>query len=132
MSTLNSNFDTLFSKMENFVSTKTVVGEPVTMGDITIIPLIDVAFGVGAGSKSAGKEKESTDSGAGGLGAKISPSAIMVIQNGNVQILNVSNQTAIDKIVNMAPGIINKLNFSAGAKEAAASSSAFKDETITD
>ena len=50
----------------------------------------------------------------------------MVIQNGTVQILNVSNQTAIDKIVNMAPGIMNKLNFSAGARQK------FDDEIITD
>ncbi|MBQ9519786.1 MAG: sporulation protein [Firmicutes bacterium] len=127
MSTLNDNFETLFSKMENFVSTKTVVGEPIKIGDMTLIPLVDVSFGLGAGSKSSLKEKhEKGGSAAGGLGAKISPTAIMIIQNGNVQILNVSNQTAIDKIVNMAPGIMNKLNFSAGARHK------FEDEIITD
>ncbi len=127
MSTINENFETMFNKMENFVSTKTVVGEPMHIGDITLIPLVDVAFGVGAGSKStiAGKD-ERGGSGAGGLGAKISPTAIMLIQNGSVQIINVTNQTAIDKIVNMAPGILNKLNFSAGAKHK------FEDEIITD
>jgi uncharacterized spore protein YtfJ len=129
MSTLNNNLDTLFGKMENFISTKTVVGEPLSMGDITIIPLVDVSFGVGAGSSGGTEEKKVKESGYGGLGAKISPTAIMVIQNGSVQILNVKNQTAIDKIVNMAPGILNKLNFSAGAKEAAAS---FEDEIITE
>ena len=126
MNSLNNNFESMFSKMENFVSTKTVVGEPLIMGDITIIPLVDVTFGLGAGSKSALKGK--TDRGgssAGGLGAKITPSAIMVIQNGTVQILNVSNQTAIDKIVNMVPGIMNKLNFSSGARQK------FDDEIIT-
>ena len=127
MSTLNENFESMFNKMENFVSTKTVVGEPLIIGDITIIPLVDVTFGVGAGSKSAVKQKsEKGGSAAGGLGAKITPSAIMIIQNGNVQILNVSNQTAVDKIVNMAPGILNKLNFSSGARQK------FNDEIITD
>lgn len=127
MSNLNENFEAMFNKMENFVSTKTVVGEPMHIGDMTIIPLVDVAFGLGAGSRSAVKAKaEKGGSAAGGIGAKISPTAIMIIRGGSVQILNVSNQTAIDKIVNMAPGIMNKLNFSAGAKQK------FEDEIITD
>lgn len=127
MSTLNENFESMFSKMENFVSTKTVVGEPLEIGDITIIPLVDVTFGVGAGSKAAAKAKEERgNSATGGLGAKITPTAVMIIQNGTVQILNVSNQTAIDKIVNMAPGIMNKLNFSAGVRQK------FDDEIISD
>ena len=127
MSNLNENFETMFNKMENFVSTKTVVGEPLKIGDITLIPIVDVTFGLGAGSKSSLKAKEEKGGSAGGgLGAKITPTAIMVIQNGTVQILNVSNQTAIDKIVNMAPGIMNKLNFSAGARQK------FDDEIITD
>ncbi len=126
MSNLNENFETMFNKMENFVSTKTVVGEPLRLGDITLIPLVDVSFGMGAGSKSTAKEKnERGGSASGGLGAKISPTAIMVIQNDTVQIINVKNQTAIDKIANMAPSIMNKLNFSAGARHK------FDDEIIT-
>ena len=34
--------------MEGFLSSKTVVGEPTQIGDTTIIPLVDVTFGVGA------------------------------------------------------------------------------------
>ena len=128
MSTLNENFESMFSKMENFVSTKTVIGEPIKIGDMTLIPLVDVAFGLGAGSKNEKRAevKGLSDSAAGGLGAKISPTAIMIVQNGNVQILNVRNQTAVDKIMNMAPGIINKLNFSAGTRQQ------FEDEVITE
>lgn len=128
MSTLNENFESMFSKMENFVSTKTVIGEPIKIGDMTLIPLVDVAFGLGAGSKNekGAEAKGLSDSAAGGLGAKISPTAIMIVQNGNVQILNVRNQTAVDKIMNMAPGIINKLNFSAGTRQQ------FEDEVITE
>ena len=128
MSNLNDNFETMFSKMENFVSTKTVVGEPMVLGDITIIPLVDVTFGLGAGSSEGQKSDKghNSDSAAGGLGAKISPTAVMIIQNGTVQILNVSNQTAVDKIMNMAPGIMNKLNFSAGARQR------FEDEVISE
>ncbi len=117
MSNLNSNLDALFGKMENFVSTKTVVGEAVTFGDITVIPFVDVSFGVGAGSTSSNQEKDNKESGMGGLGAKITPSAVMVVQNGNVQMVSVKNQSAVEKLINMAPGIASKLNFSFGSKK---------------
>ena len=56
MSNLNENFETMFNKMENFVSTKTVVGEPLKIGDITLIPIVDVTFGLGAGSRQRRKK----------------------------------------------------------------------------
>lgn len=130
MSSLNNNLDALFGKMENFVSTKTVVGEAVTFGDITIIPFVDVAFGVGAGSKNTTADKDNSESGMGGLGAKITPSAVMVIQDGNVQVVNVNNPSAVDKLLNLVPGIASKLNFSSGIKKN--KSEEFKEEIITE
>ncbi len=108
---INSNLESLFNKMENFISTKTVVGEPVTVGDITMVPLIDVSFGVAAGAAGNKSEKDSKGKNAGGLGAKITPSAILVVQNGTVQLVNVKNTGSVDKLLNMVPGIISKFNF---------------------
>ena len=108
--TFNSNLDSLFSKMENFISTKTVVGEPITVGDITMLPLIDVSVGVGAGASGNKGEKDSKGKNLGGLGAKITPSAILVIQNGTVQLVNVKNTGSVDKLLNMVPGILSKFN----------------------
>lgn len=107
---MNSNLESLFSKMENFISTKTVVGEPVTVGDITMLPLIDVSFGVAAGAAGNKSEKDSKGKNAGGLGAKITPSAILVVQNGTVQLVNVKNTGSVDKLLNMVPGILSKFN----------------------
>lgn len=45
----------LFKGMDSFISTKTVVGEAVHIGDTIILPLVDVAFGVGAGAFSSEK-----------------------------------------------------------------------------
>lgn len=117
MSNLNSNLETLFSKMESFVSTKTVVGEPLKLGEMTIIPLVDVAFGVGAGSTDSSAEKDKKEAGAGGLGAKISPSAVIVInKTGEIQLVNIKNQSAVNKLIDMVPGITSKLGFGAKNK----------------
>lgn len=112
MSGYNGSLEVLFSKMENFISSKTVVGEPISIGNVIIVPLVDVAFGVGAGSSGGNKgEKASGEKGAGGLGAKITPSAVLVIQNGAVQLVNVKNQTSLDKLIDMVPGVMSKFDF---------------------
>ena len=133
MSNLNSNLETLFSKMENFVSTKTVVGEPITIGDMVIVPLVDVAFGVGAGSSDGSdSDKNSKESGAGGLGAKISPTAIIVInKEGDIQLVNVKNQNAVNKLIDMVPGIANKLSFSF-KKDKGENKELFEEERISE
>lgn len=109
---MGKGFDTslnmLFDKVEDIVSTKTIVGDAITMGDLTLLPLIEVSVGVGMGTKEGAKEDS-----AGGMGAKITPSAVLVIQNGNVQMINIKNQDAVNKLIDMAPGIASKLNFGA-------------------
>lgn len=107
MADFNESLNTLFNKMENFVSSKTVVGEPLQMGGITVVPLVDVVVGVGAGSGG----QAASSGGGGGLGAKISPSAVIVLQGGSVQMINVKNQDSVNKLIDMVPGVVNKLNF---------------------
>jgi len=101
----------LFSKMEEFISTKTVVGEPVHIGDVILIPLVDVSFGVGAGVNESTDDKKGNETGGGGLGAKLSPAAVVVIVNGTVQLVNVKNQESVNKMIDMIPGILSKFNF---------------------
>ncbi|MCI8854755.1 MAG: sporulation protein [Lachnospiraceae bacterium] len=105
----NNNFETtvasLFKGMDSFVTTKTVVGEAVHIGDTIILPLVDVSFGVGAGAWSDDKK----NNGGGGLGAKITPSAILVISNGTTKLVNVKNQDTITKILDMVPDIVDKV-----------------------
>ncbi len=94
----------LFKGMESFITTKTVVGDAVNIGDTIILPLVDVTFGVGAGAFSDDKK----NNGGGGMGGKISPSAVLVIQNGTTKLVNVKNQDGITKILDMVPDFVNK------------------------
>ena len=107
----SNNMEVLFSKMENFVSTKTVVGEPVSIGGVIIVPLVDVAFGMGSGAQESSEDgKSKKEAGGGGLGGKITPSAVLVIMNDTVQLVNVKNQDSVNKLIDMVPGILSKLN----------------------
>lgn len=90
--------------MEGFLSTKTVVGEPTQIGDTTIIPLVDVSFGAGAGASLQDKK----NGGAGGITGKMSPSAVLLIQNGQAKLVNIKNQDTMTKILDMIPDLIDK------------------------
>ena len=57
--------NTLFQGMDGFVNSKTVVGEPVKVGDATLIPLIEVSCGMGAGGFVKPKETREGEGGAG-------------------------------------------------------------------
>ncbi len=100
----NETIASLVNGMDTFLSTKTVVGEPINVNDTLIIPLVDVSFGAGAGAW--GQERK--NSAGGGMGGKISPNAVLVIKNGNVRIIPVSSSDPVSKIIDMAPDLINK------------------------
>ena len=53
-----STIGALFQGMDEFVTTKTVVGEPVTVGDAIILPLVDVTCGMAAGAVWSVGERE--------------------------------------------------------------------------
>lgn len=106
----------LFKGMDNFITTKTVVGEPQQVGDTIILPLVDVSFGVGAGAFS--NEDGKKNNGGGGLGGKITPSAVLVIQDGHTKLVNIRNQETITKVLDMVPDVVDKVSgFFSGKKE---------------
>lgn len=102
---VEGTLSTLFNGMDGFVSSKSVVGEPIYAGDSIIIPLLDVNFGMAAGAFN----KQEGNKAAGGIGAKLSPSAVLVVSNGQTRLVNIKNQDAITKAMDMAPEIVDKV-----------------------
>ena len=100
----NGVIDSLMKGMNTVLATKTVVGEATRIGDTIILPLVDVSFGVGAGATSADKKNGA----GGGFAGKMSPSAVLVIQNGSTKLVNVKNQDAITKVLDMIPDLVDK------------------------
>ena len=96
--------ESLFKGMENFVTTKTCVGDPVYIGDTIIVPLVDVSFGVMASAKN----EDRRSNGGGGMGGKITPTALLVIKDGATKLVNIRNQDSLSKLIDMAPDLINK------------------------
>lgn len=96
--------ESLMKGMNAVIGTKTVVGDATQVGDTIILPLVDISFGVGAGAKAEDKK----NGGGGGFSAKMSPSAVLVIKNGSTKLVNVKNQDAVTKVLDMIPDIVDK------------------------
>ena len=101
----SESVEALFQGMDHFVTSKTVVGEALKVDDAIILPLVDVTCGMAAGSFA----ENSKTRGGGGMSAKISPSAVLVIQNGSTRLVNIKNQNTVNKMLDMVPDILNKI-----------------------
>ncbi len=105
-SNFNGVIDSLMKGMNSVLSTKTIVGEPTQIGDTIILPLMDMTFGVAAGASSGDKK----NGGAGAFSGKLTPSAVLVIKNGNTKLVNIRNQDTLTKILDMIPDLVDKFS----------------------
>ena len=92
----------LVEAMEHFITTKSVVGEPIQIGDTILLPLADVSFGMGIGMFSKG------DNGTGGVGGKITPNSVLVLKKGSSKIISVKDADGVSKLIDMVPDVVDK------------------------
>ncbi len=101
---IESVMTSLMKGVEGVFTTKTVVGEATKIDDTIIVPLVDVTFGMGAGASSSDKK----NGGGGGMSGKMSPSAVLLIKNGQTKLVNIKNQDTMTKILDMIPDLVDK------------------------
>lgn len=110
--------DTAMSNIKSMVDVNTIVGDPVTTPDGTvIIPISTVSFGFGAGgTQFAAKNdtiapQEPMFGGGCGGGANVKPIAFLVVGGGNIKLLPISDKvTPVDKIIDIVPEVVDKVN----------------------
>jgi len=100
------------SELKSFASTKTVVGEPIEIGNKTIIPVIKMkmGFGAGAGEDTSGERKHGPggNGGGGGGGASIEPAAFITIVGDEISVLSPKG-SKFEKIAEAVPDIVAKI-----------------------
>lgn len=106
--------NSLFKGMDKLLpQPRQMVGDAIHVGDTIILPLVDVSFGVGAGAFSGEKK----DNGGGGMAGKMTPCAVLVIQNGSTKLVNVKNQDGLTKILDMVPDFVDRFTAGKGTEE---------------
>lgn len=93
------------------VDADTIIGTPITVDDITLIPVSKVSFGVATGgSDFPNKNNAELFGGGGGAGVSINPVAFIAVNNGNVRMLPIYNELGpVEKAINMAPELMDKV-----------------------
>ncbi|MBQ5590599.1 MAG: sporulation protein YtfJ [Clostridia bacterium] len=93
----------------------TIIGEPIVLSDtVTCIPVSKVSYGFASGGSDFGKTTPQTKSnfgGGGGAGMSVTPVAFLVLQDGNVKVLNIGEEAlAIERVINTLPEVVDKLS----------------------
>ncbi len=96
-------------EITNMISTKTVIGEQITIEGKTIIPVTKVSFGFGSGS-GEGKKKEGDEGtgGGGGGGACVTPVAFLIVSKEDVRVFALKEKGVIAQIAEVIPEIMEK------------------------
>ncbi|MCL4426708.1 MAG: sporulation protein [Firmicutes bacterium] len=99
----------ILGEVEKLLSSKTVIGEPMTFNGMTIIPLTSVSFGFGGGGGQGTSPKGDNGGGQGsGGGGRVSPTAVIVIKGDDVNVFPIGGKGAIEKILEMIPEVVQK------------------------
>ncbi len=117
---------TAMNSIQDMVDVNTIIGEPIeTSNNIIIIPISKVGFGFAAGGSEfkgetideySKKEKEEQVQyrlpfgGGAGAGVSISPVAFLVVQPNNVKLLPVCHSSAMDRLLDYVPDLMEKVN----------------------
>ena len=108
MTSIEGLIERVMGELHRIVQTKTVVGEPVEAGDLTLIPVSKITFGFGAGGGQQGKGQSGT-----GGGATVEPIAFVVIdRDGKAQILTLSDKdVSWSQILGLMPEAVSKIKW---------------------
>ena len=105
--------DTTMNKIKEMIDVNTIVGEPITSPDGTlIIPVSKVSYGFASGGSDLPTKKENKDcfGGGSGAGVTIQPVAFLTVYKGDVTLIPVDKfEGTPDRLVGMIPEVIDKV-----------------------
>ena len=109
---MSLNVESIVQRVTETLKTETVIGQPITVGDITLIPVVNVTFGFGAGGGSDASNASNQGSGAGG-GARMNVAGMVVVKGDDVSFISTGKgagkSAAIDKILDALPELLENI-----------------------
>lgn len=111
---LGVTLQALFGGMESLLQSKTVVGDPMEVGDMILIPLLEISAGLASGAL----KNNAHNNGAGAMSAKISPVAMLVIQDKRVRLVSVKEQDVFTRLLDLIPEAIDRIRNGSVSPEA--------------
>ena len=109
---IESMMGTTMDKIKEMADVNTVIGDPITTADGTvIIPISKVSYGFASGGSdlpSKSQPNRELFGGGAGAGVTITPIAFLTVSDGNVRLLQLDPfNSSVDRIIGMAPGFMD-------------------------
>lgn len=107
---IKSIMDVTMDKLRAMVDANTIIGDPIVVDGVTLIPVSKVSFGLATGgSDFPSKTQSGLFGGGGGAGVTVSPVAFIAVSEGNVKMMPVYNElSSFDKAFALAPEVLEK------------------------
>ncbi len=106
---IKSIMDVTMDKLRALVDADVITGTPIEVGNITLVPVSRVSFGLATGGSDFPSKGGQLFGGGGGAGVTVVPIAFMVICGENVKMLPVYNEvSSLEKAITLAPEILEK------------------------
>jgi len=99
-------------KLREAVDVRTIIGEPIELGNVKIIPVSKVSYGFASGgSDFPSKQSQELFGGGGGAGVTITPVCFLVVQDGQVSIKHIStSESSVERVIGMVPDLVDKVS----------------------
>lgn len=99
----------IVGELKDIARSQTIIGEPITVGNKTVIPVVKISVGFGAGGgQGEAHEKAGGFGGGGGGGARIEPSAFIIMDGDKIQLL-LAKPGKLDTLIDAVPGLFGKI-----------------------
>ncbi|MFH1687411.1 MAG: spore germination protein GerW family protein [bacterium] len=96
-------------ELKEMAKSETIIGDPVTIGDTTVVPIVKISFGFGAGGGQRDSGKADQYGGGGGGGARIEPAAFIIIDKDGVSLIP-AGKGKLDQIIDAIPNVAKKFS----------------------
>lgn len=107
---LKNLMDITLDKLRASVDADVVIGSPIEIGELTLIPVSKASFGIAAGGSDMPLKSPAGFLGGSGAGATVTPIAFVAVKDGNAHIMPIyTEMSTADKALNMAPELIDKI-----------------------
>ncbi|MBQ6380119.1 MAG: GerW family sporulation protein [Clostridia bacterium] len=133
----SAKLEATINQIKNVVDVNTVIGQPIVVGEVTILPISKVTYGFASGgSDLPTKMNKELFAGGGGAGVSLQPLAFLIVSEAGVRILEISSKynNGLDRALTMAPDLIEKVketvsSFKGGSEEETAQPESEAEET---
>lgn len=106
---------TTIEKIKTMADANTIIGTPIQVDGITMIPISRMSFGVGGGGTEFSTKKQAGPDcnfgGGSGASAKLEPVAFLIVKDGGVKLLPVAPPpaTTVDRVIETVPEVVDKV-----------------------